>query len=102
MQVIYALLAAILPKTNCLYKYVSAKRDSFLWSGFNDFLSEIYLTLAISFCINISSYEMVSLAVAINNVLAAFVGITLIFSPILIVYKLIKGWSISVDVLPKD
>ena len=77
-------------------------RDNFLWGGFNDFLKEIFLTMAICLSLNTSDFQMISIAATINNVFAMLVGIVLLCAPFMIVYKIYKGWSTQIETKPKD
>ena len=74
--------------------YIQGKRNSFLWGGFNDFYNSVYLPMSFGFCVNISSLlDVSSNSLIINNVFAVIYGISIVTSPLIIAYKLFKGWK---------
>ena len=94
-QLLYALLAKVLPNGNFVSKFVKSKRDAFLWAGLTDFVNETFLTLSFCILINTTEYRFNNWSNAFNSVFMTLVATILIVWPLKVTYSANKMWQKS-------
>ena len=94
-QLLYALLARVLPSGNSVSNFARNKRDGFFWVGLTDFVNETYLTLAFCVCINTTEYRFNNWSNAFNSVFMTLIATVLIIWPFKVSYSASKLWKES-------
>jgi hypothetical protein len=80
-------------KRGKIHNFSHKKLASLQWAGCIEFFDEIYMNMSISFMINISAPNMDNGSEIGNNTFALVMGTCLLFIPMILSYKLCKGYN---------
>ena len=87
-------------KKGRIHNFSQKKLASLQWAGCIDFFDDIYMNMSISFMINISMPNMDNASEIGNNTFALVMGACLLFIPMILSYKLCKGYKINMSNSP--